>query len=120
VAERVVAQGRVLFEPATPGFEGADLRLQLEDVSRADAASRVVARLIVPGVSRSEGADNPIEFALRTDAVLQKTASYVMRAHVDVDRSGGVNRGDFVSTQSYPIDQAQLPATLDILVKLVR
>ncbi len=115
-----MARGRVRFEPGTPGFESADLRLQIEDVSRADAGSRVVARLIVPGLSRSEGADNPIDFALRTDAELQKGASYVMRAHVDVDRSGGVSRGDFVSTQSYPIDQAQLPATLDILVKLVR
>ncbi len=120
MAERVVARGHVRFEPGTPGFEGADLRLQLEDVSRADAASRVVARLIVPGVTRSEGADNPIAFSLRSDAELQKAGSYVIRAHVDVDRSGGVNRGDFVSTQSYPIDQAQLPATLDILVKLVR
>jgi putative lipoprotein len=80
----------------------ATVRVQVEDVSRADAPSRVVGEEVYRDVHLERGRDFPFSIAVPADAVDEKS-SYTVRAHVDVSGSGDVEVGDFVSTQSYPV-----------------
>lgn len=113
---RVLVQGRVRFETGAPDFERAQLRVRLEEVSRADAGAQVLAEQIVD-ITRPAGDSLP--YTLIGEVTLEPGGAYTVRAHIDMDRTGAVTRGDFISTQSYPIDVANLPADIDILVKPV-
>jgi uncharacterized lipoprotein YbaY len=96
--------GDIVFEGATPAIKNATVRIQLHDVSRADAPSRIVAEQVLRNISLLPGNANVISFALDWPLELNLRASYILRAHVDMDGSGKVAAGDFVTTQSYPVD----------------
>lgn len=113
---RVLVQGRIRFETGSPDFSGALLRLRLEDVSRADAGARLLAEQVVD-ITHARGDSFP--YTLVGDVTPEVGALCTVRAHIDLDRTGTVTRGDFISTQSYPIDVAKSPADIDILVKPV-
>jgi putative lipoprotein len=98
----VVVRGEVVVPPdAAPAGE-ADLVVEVEDVSRADAPSQVIGTLRVEGVEVAPGATLPFAVEVPADAVDERRF-YSVRAHVDVSRSGTVERGDLLSTRSYPV-----------------
>lgn len=99
-AERVV-EGEIRFPPGAPTFVGATVRVRLLDVTRADAPSRTVAELTIPHVSHS-GGPRGIAFALAAKGV-DPRAHYIVQVHVDVNGDGRVSRGDFITTESYPV-----------------
>lgn len=113
---RVLVEGQVRFETGAPDFDSARLRVRLEEVSRADASALVLAEHVQ---DLRRGATDSVHYMLVSDVALEPNGVYTVRAHIDVDGSGTPTRGDFVSTQSYPIDAANLPAHIDILVKLI-
>lgn len=80
---------------------GAIVRVKLEDVSRLDAASVVVAEAVLPLASgAAAGADIPFSI---TAPAADEAASYGIRAHVDTTGSGDISPGDLVSIQAYPV-----------------
>jgi putative lipoprotein len=82
--------------------ETADLIVQVEDVSRADAPSVVIGEQRQSGVSLRAGAVLP--FAIEVPAgLIDERHSYSVRVHINVSGSGEVDVGDLVSTQSYPV-----------------
>jgi len=77
------------------------LRIKVEDVSRADAAARIVAELVIPlEQAPAAGATVPFSF---TVSEINDSARYCVRAHIDCDNSGQIDAGDLISTQSYPV-----------------
>src|SRR5687768_4146180 len=100
--EAGVVEGEIRFPPDARIIAGATARVSLLDVSRADAAARVVAEEVIPGVTHPGGGGVPIPFTLRAQQV-DPRARYVVRAHVDVDGNGRISPGDYISTQSYPV-----------------
>jgi uncharacterized lipoprotein YbaY len=95
-------RGEVVVPPDAPPTEGAELVVQVEDVSRADAPSRVVAEHRVRGVQMRGGVVMPFEVEVPADEI-DPAAHYSVRVHVDASGSGDVEKGDLVSTQSHPV-----------------
>ncbi len=93
--------GEVIL-PAELPAEKADLIVQVEDVSRADAPSVVVGEKRLSRVRLQPGAALRFEIEIPEDAV-DPSRSYSVRAHVDVSGSGEVETNDLVTTQSYPV-----------------
>lgn len=94
--------GRVVFGPESGAFSRAVVRVRLEDVSRADAAARVVAEQVIRDVSHKPGADEVVAFGLDGEWPDDR-CDYVVRVHVDLNGDGQVKRGDYVSVESHPV-----------------
>ena len=95
-------RGEIVLPSTDLPAETADLVVQVEDVSRADAPSIVIAEQRRSGVSLRGGAVLP--FAVKVPAeLIDERHRYSVRVHTDVSGSGEVEVGDLVSTQSYPV-----------------
>lgn len=97
-----MVRGEIVLPSTGVGATSADVIVQVEDISRADAPSIVVGEQRQRGVSLHEGAVLP--FVVEIPAgLIDGRRSYSVRVHVDVSGSGAVRAGDLVSTQTYPV-----------------
>jgi putative lipoprotein len=97
---------KIRVEIVAPSFgstvEAAEVVAQVEDVSRADAPSVVVAEERLQDVKVEPGAVISFEIDVPAELVDSKS-SYSVRVHVDVAGTGEVEVGDLVSTTSNPV-----------------
>jgi uncharacterized lipoprotein YbaY len=97
-----LVRGEIMLPHDLTTFTPAHVLIELEDISRADAPSQVVARLLLP--PQELHGDDLIPFTLGvTASALNEQHIYSIRVHVDVSGSGQVERGDYVTVQSYPV-----------------
>jgi uncharacterized lipoprotein YbaY len=114
--ERVV-RGAIAFEAGAPALRGATVYIRLEDVTEADAPSRLVAQEVLRGISKpSRGGQIPFE--MRTGGIDER-ASYNVSVLVDLDGDGRPSRGDFSSVQSYPVLTHSHPSEVSVVVRRV-
>lgn len=92
----------VVAPPLASSVEAAEVVAQVEDVSRADAPSQVIAEERHQGVKVEPGAVIPFEIQVPAELV-DEGSSYSVRVHVDVAGTGEVEVGDLVSTSSHPV-----------------
>ena len=92
----------VIVEVTTEGAEqppaGSRVIVQLLDTTYADAPAAV----LVEDVGMTVASDSPVIHTAVVEPIEVGGAATV-RVHVDVDGDGEVSRGDFVTTQSYPL-----------------
>jgi uncharacterized lipoprotein YbaY len=91
--------GVVRLRDATP--TPGTLSVKVEDVSRADAAARIVAEAIVR-LERPLSAGATIPFSVTIPDV-SEGIRYNVRAHIDCTGSRQISAGDLISTQAYPV-----------------
>jgi uncharacterized lipoprotein YbaY len=109
---RTVTATVALAEPLPAGDHIA--RVVVEDVSRADASSTVVAERTV-ALTGPMNAGDLIAVELPVGDV-DDHASYVVRAHIDSSGSGDVSSGDRITTRSYPVLTRGAPDRVDVEV----
>jgi len=110
--------GEVIFE-GTRSFTGATVYVRLEDVSRLDAPSMVIAEQVIRSVVHQAGSQQGLEFSLYGQ-IPDEQASYTVRVHVDVDGDGRVSHGDFLSMESYPVLTHGYPNRVKVRVREVK
>lgn len=99
----VVVRGNIEFPPGERPGQVAVVTVRIEEVSRADAPATTIGEQVREQVVVSPvGAAVPFTITL-PGTEIDPHGHYVVRAHVDVDGTGGVTAGDFVSTRSYPV-----------------
>lgn len=100
MTESRTVSGRVRLREAISS-PGAILRVKLEDVSRADAAAKLIVEAVVPiAQALQAGAELPFLLAVPN---FDERVHYNVRAHVDMTGSGEVSSGDRVSTVACPV-----------------
>lgn len=110
--------GRVVFGPDARPFSGATVRVQIEDVSLADAAAQILTEQVIHNISYTPDSAVEVPFALaagRTD----ERRDYVVRVHVDLNGDGQIQPGDYISTESYPVLTYGRPRDLTVRVHRV-
>jgi putative lipoprotein len=110
-------RGEVVLPAGEPGERAARLVVQVEDVSRMDAPSQVIAEQQIDDVPL-DGTSVAFEVAVPAGLVDER-ASYSVRVHVDVSGSGVVEQGDLITTQSYPVLTHAAPETARIEVRRI-
>lgn len=109
-------RGRIRLPEGDLPPEALSIVVAVEDVSRADAPSIVVAEQHLEHVPLS----GDIAFAVEVPGErVQEQARYTVRVHVDVTGTGIVERGDLVSTQSHPVLTGGNPDEASVPVKVV-
>jgi hypothetical protein len=97
--QAVLVSGHVTFADGTPPFTGT-LRVILEDVGRMDMAAPVIAEYTQENF-RYEG--KPAAYTLRGHVSTGGGQSYNVRAHVSRDGSDEFKKGDYITTEGYPL-----------------
>jgi hypothetical protein len=115
----VRVSGTIEFQDVRETAHDVTVHVRVQDTSAADARAVTVAEEVIRGVSIEPAAPR-MSF---TVAGIPETARgrLVVRVHADVDGSGAVSRGDYVSTQSHPVQVlgAGEPAPVTIIARRV-
>jgi putative lipoprotein len=102
VEEKNTVRGQVTLPAIELSAPTADLIVQVEDVSRADAPSIVVGEQRIPRVPLQAGMVLPFTVEIPAERIVP-SHSYTVRVHVDMSGSGKVETGDLITMQSYPV-----------------
>ena len=97
---------------------GGMLRVTVEDVSRADAPSVVVAETVIP-VHGGLPAGGSVSFSVVVPNV-DARAHYSVRAHLDTTGSGDVTSGDRLSMAAHPVLTGGHPDRVAVEARTVR
>jgi uncharacterized lipoprotein YbaY len=114
-----IVKGEILFEEDMDSFSKATVRVYLEDVSLLDAPSKVVAEQVIPNISHEKGTEERLEFALYGE-IPDERASYSIHVHVDLQGDEEIQRGDYITMQSYPVLTFGYPDTVLVRVRQVK
>lgn len=95
-------RGRIALPPDIQRERARSVVVQVQDVSRMDAPSTVVAEQRIEDVVLEESGEVPFEVDVPVGLV-DRRKHYAMRVHVDVTGTGDVTKGDYVSTASYQV-----------------
>jgi uncharacterized lipoprotein YbaY len=101
-SETPLVEGEILLGEPQRSFTGATVHVQLEDVSYADAPSKIIAEQAISDVSHESGTEQRLKFALYGD-IPDERGRYIVTARVDLQGQGRVIRGDYLSMESYPV-----------------
>ena len=94
--------GKVVFDKGSQPFSDATVYVRLVDVSRVDAASEIVAERVLRAVSLDMRTETSFAFSI-PGKLPSQTARYNISVHIDVDNDGKLSKGDYFTTQSYPV-----------------
>jgi len=94
------------------------VHVRLLDVSCVDAPSETVAAETLHGVSL-DGREVKASSAFALVAEVATDRSYTLTAHVDVNGTGKVECGDYLTTESVPVKSTLADASFEIPVRLV-
>jgi uncharacterized lipoprotein YbaY len=92
--------------------------VRLLDTSIADASSIEIAEVCLTDIASKVSQGKPIDFELYGEPPNPR-ASYNVSAHIDVDHSGHISAGDYITVQSYPVITYGYPRHVVLEVKKV-
>ena len=100
--EKNTVRGQVVLPDIELAAQTADLIIQVEDVSRADAPSIVVGEQRIPHVLVHAGMVLPFTVEIPAGRIVPNH-SYSVKVHVDISGSSKIETGDLITMQSYPV-----------------
>jgi len=96
----------------------AQIYVRVEDVSRADAPARLLGQTVLRNLQPSDFLQGSLPFELSV-ADPPEGARCTVRVHLDVDGSGSINAGDYVSTEHIPVLEARTPSEVRVTLRRV-
>lgn len=97
-----LVKGEIVLSEELGSFSKATVNIYLEDVSLLDAPAKIVAQSAIADVSHEIGTENRVEFALPGE-IADIQARYSIRVHITFHNDDQIHRGDYISTESYPV-----------------
>lgn len=93
-------RGTIEFVGATEPVEGETLYIRLEDLSRPDLGKRRITERVVPNFSTEASDPGRFRYTINYQEP-RPFGEYAVEVHLDVDGSGEVDRGDYVTSAKY-------------------
>jgi hypothetical protein len=93
-------RGTIEFVGATEPVTGETLYIKLEDLSRPDLGIRRITERLIPDFSTDASDPGRYRYIINYQEP-RPFGEYAVEVHLDVDGSGEVDRGDYVTTASY-------------------
>jgi uncharacterized lipoprotein YbaY len=102
--------GRIFLPRHLRWTAGTQLLVRLSDVSYEDGPAPLLAEAKIRTLRPTELAAGSVPFSLECPDPAPGR-SYAVRVHLDFDGNGAVSRGDFVSTQRFPVAESDAAAS---------
>jgi hypothetical protein len=109
--------GKIEFPSEDDAFSDATLNVTVQDTQEADARARILCKQVVGNVTRVRGSSEALRFAVECDSV-RKSPFVTVSVLVDLDGDGCISRGDYINTESYPVQFS--PHEMHIRIQRVR
>lgn len=93
-------RGTIEFVGATEPITGERLYIRLEDLSRPDLGKRRITERMIPNFATDASDPGRYRYIFSYQEP-RPFGEYAVEVHLDVDGSGDVNRGDYVTTAKY-------------------
>lgn len=93
-------RGTIEFVGATEPVEGETLYIRLEDLSRPDLGKRRITERMIPNFSTEASDPGRFRYVINYQEP-RPFGEYAVEVHLDVDGSGEIDRGDYVTTAKY-------------------
>lgn len=98
-----LVRGTIVFPSERPDLTEATVYVRLEDVALANSSAEVIAEQVIRDVPAS-ATDGGIPFVLPGDRdEIDPRGRYTVAVHVDIDDSGDVTAGDYITTKHDPV-----------------
>lgn len=107
--------GEIVLPAGTEPFSGATATVSLESVGLMDMPATIINKRTLSNVSYSGAA---IPFTLE-GTMPESGGHYNVRAHVSVDGSGDIRKGDYITKRAYRVLQNGTPETVRLQVDKV-
>ena len=114
----VLIHGKIVFQGDLIDISGASVKIEIHDVSRADAKSVTVSTFQIDKLPMHSSTANSIPFEMSVDFIPRR-ADYSIWAHIDVDGDDQISIGDFITMQSYPIKTQRVNEPFTVSVRQV-
>ncbi len=96
--------GRVLISNSHPAFRGGVVYVRLEEISRADAESALIAELIIENIDHGDTeTEIPFRLEIPVDGRIEPMGMYSVRVWVDTDGDGKRAPDDLYSDRAYRV-----------------
>ncbi|PSB45492.1 hypothetical protein C7B80_16680 [Cyanosarcina cf. burmensis CCALA 770] len=115
----ILITGEILFSAELGSFSGATVNVYLEDASFLDAPAKIVAKQVISHVAHEMGTENRVKFAFIGE-IADIHARYSLRVHTALHGNEQIQRGDYISMESYPVLTFGYPHQVTICVKEVK
>ena len=109
--------GSIKFQDVNEPAFNVTVYVRVQETGRVDASAVTVAEQVLRGVNIVPGVE-PISFEV-LGIPKNPSARYTVRVHADADDDGRVSRGDYISTQSYPVQMTEEQAKITIVARRV-
>ena len=93
-------RGTIEFVGATQPVTGETLYIRLEDLSRPDLGKRRITERLIPNFTTEASDPGRFRYTINYQEP-RPFGEYAVEVHLDVDGSGEVDRGDYVTTAKY-------------------
>ena len=110
-----VVSGVIVFSNVLTSSNNATVIIRYEDSSRVgDISPRIIAEKVIRGVVINSANPCPIRFSLNIPQS-ELSAGYNLSVHVDVNRTGKIDIGDYITTRAIPLSAptSSLNVTVD-------
>lgn len=111
--------GSIIFPQELSSFFGATAKVYLEDVSLADAPSKIITKQVIPNISHNKGTENQIEFTLFGE-IPNPCAKYSISVQVTLYEDESIHQGDYINMKSYPVLTFENPNYISVLVQEIK
>ncbi len=110
--------GEIHFQDVDEPALNVTMYVRVQETGRADTSATTVAEQVLREVNIVPGLER-IAFEVR-GIPQNPSARYTIRVHADVDRDDRVSPGDYISTQSYPVEMTAEQTKIIIVARRVR
>jgi uncharacterized lipoprotein YbaY len=114
--ERLVS-GEIAFGGDAAAFSGATVYVRVDDVSLMDVPTTLISQQILENVDFQPGQTIPFEVYGRKP--LDDHARYQLSVHVSLSGSADVEKGDYITMESYPVLTQGYPDEVHVVVRRV-
>ena len=112
--------GDIFFRQPPQDLSRAVIRVRLLDTTMADAPSVPISEVTLRGrdLGGPEALASGIRYELSTPK-LESTNRYEIAVHVDVEDTGEISAGDYLTTAAHPVPTGRDSAEVDVQVRRI-